>query len=160
MTTWNSNIYTGQIGSAGASLNAASGFPLAQMESGKLRSSVVQYALNGNESANDVINIIKLKIGSKIIPSMSRVVCEDPGTALTINIGDAGSATRYVNGAALTTAHDDMWSKLPSVTATASQYVPFAVDTDANGVIKATVTTATSLTAAAKMLFLVTWIEP
>lgn len=158
MTAFSSSIYTGQTGTAGASANAASGFPLAQMAQGKLRYTIVQYAL-GAESTNDTINLCKLRIGAKVIPSMSKIVCEDPGTALTLDIGHAGNTDAYCDGAALTTAHDDFWTKLPSVTAVAAQYVPEAV-TAGNETVLATVVLATALTSAAKVTFYVAWIEP
>lgn len=162
MTTWNSTLYTGQTGSAGASLNASSSFPMAQKESGKLRYSDVTYALNGNESANDIINIVELKPGAFLVPSLCRIVCEDPGTALTLDIGDAVTADRYMDGGALTTAHDTSFTAAPSVTATAAWYTPYAIvgGTTPTTVIKAKVITATALTAAAKVRFLIAWQEP
>jgi hypothetical protein len=157
MSTFASALYTGQTGSAGASQNAAAGYPSAQMDSGKLRYTIVQYAL-GAESTNDTINLCRLPLGAKVLPTFSKIECEDPGTALTLDIGDAGDADRYLDGAALTTAHTAVFPSLPSTTAVAAQTVPYAIAAG-NEVVKATVVLATALTSAAKITFYIAWVE-
>lgn len=156
MPTFNTSRYSAQIGSAGASPAAA--FPLAEFIGGKLRYAVIEYALAGTEVANDLINLVRLKRGAVPIPALSRIVCEDPGTALTIDIGFASNDDALCDGAALTTAHDVSFTGAPSVTAVAAQYVPAAIAAG-DEVIFATVKTATALTAGAKLLFLIAYVD-
>ena len=156
MATFNSTNYGKQVGSAGASPSAS--YPLAKFIAGKVRYAIIPYVLAGTEAANDIINIVRLKVGAVVIPSLSHIVCEDPGTALTIDIGFASNVDALCDGAALTTAHDVSFTGAASVTATAQQYTPVAL-ASGDEVIFATVKTATSLTAAAKLLFLVAYVD-
>jgi len=156
MATFNSVKYGNQIGSAGAS--PASTYPIAKVITGKVRYALIEYALAATEAAADTINLVKLKAGARVIPSLCRIVCEDPGTALSLDVGFASNPDALCDGAALTTAHDVSFTGAASVTAVAAQYVP--VDIAAGDeVIYATVTVATSLTAAAKLLFLIAYVD-
>jgi len=154
MPTFNSTRYTAQIGAAGASPSAA--FPLSKFITGKMRFATIPYTLVGTEAANDIINLVQLKEGAVVYPSSSRVVCEDPGTALTIDIGFASNDDALTDGLALTTAHDLTFTA--GGTATAQQYVPVAL-AHADRLIFATVKTATALTAGAKLLFLIAYAD-
>ncbi len=87
--------------------------------------------------------------------AVSRLVCEDPGTALTLDIGFASNPDALADAIALTTAHDVAWTA--NGTVTAQQYVPVAI-AKGDETISATVDTATSLTTGAKLLFLVAYV--
>ena len=69
MATFNSTNYGKQVGSAGASPSAS--YPLAKFIAGKVRYSIIPYVLAGTEAANDIINIVRLKVGAVVIPSLS-----------------------------------------------------------------------------------------
>lgn len=154
MPTFNSTRYTAQVGSAGGS--PASAYPLAEFTAGKLRYATIPYSLVGTEAANDIINLVQLKRGAVVIPSLSRIVCEDPGTALTIDVGFASNDDALCDGIALTTAHDLAFTA--GGTVVAAQYVPVPlVYEDRN--IFVTVRTATALTAGAKLLFLIAFVD-
>jgi hypothetical protein len=157
MATFNSTKYTKQVGSAGTSPGA--GYPLAQDTEGSLRYAAIPYVLVGTEAANDIINLVKLPKGVVVHPAASRIVCEDPGTALTIDIGFASNDDALCDGAALTTAHDVTFTGAASVTAVAAQYTPAALAAG-DETIFATVKTATSLTAGARLLFLIAYTKP
>lgn len=63
------------------------------------RSILVEYTLTGNEDAADVIRIAKLPKGAVVLPKESFVnVVTNPGTTLTLDIGDAGDDDRYADG--------------------------------------------------------------
>ena len=156
MATFNSTRYTGQVGTAGGS--PASGYPLAKFTAGVTRTAVIPYTLVGTEAANDIINLVRLKAGAVVLPSECRIVCEDPGTALTIDVGFASNDDALCDGAALTTAHDVTFTTAASVTAVAQQYVPAPLATG-DEVIFATVRTATSLTAGAKLLITIAFLD-
>lgn len=149
MASYSSSVYTAQ-----ASNHT---WPSEQSVGAKLRYATIPYALAGTEVADEVLSLCKLPVGAKVIPSLSRVVCEDPGTALTIDIGTVGNPDSLSDGLALTTAHDVAFTA--GGTAVAAQYVPEAL-TDGDETIIVTVKTASSLTAAAKLLFQVAYLEP
>ncbi len=153
MPTFNSTLYNQQLG-----VGATPSYPQAKLQNGKLRYMSVLYPLAGTEIANDIINLGRLKAGAIVVPSLSRIVCEDPGTALTIDIGFASNDDALCDGAALTTAHDVSFTGAPSVTAVAAQYTPTPLAAG-DELLFITVKTATSLTAAAKLLIEVAYID-
>lgn len=154
--TFNSAKYTKQVGAAGSS--ASINYPLSKFVAGKLRYAVIEYALAGTEVATDIINLVRLKAGAVVIASLSILKCEDPGTALTLDIGFASNDDALLDGAALTTAHDLAFTKHASVTATANDFTPTALAAG-DEVIFATVKTATTLTVGAKLLFLIAYVD-
>ncbi len=156
MPSFNTVKYGRQIGSAGAS--PSSTYPGAKAITGKVRYAHIEYALLGTEVANDTINIVRLKAGAQVIPSLCRIVCEDPGTALSLDVGFASNVDALCDGAALTTAHDVSFTGAASVTAVAAQYVPVDIAVG-DEVIFATLTLATALTAGAKLLFLIAYVD-
>lgn len=149
MPNFNSAVYTAQ--------SSNHGWPTQQSVGAKLRFATVLYALAGTEVANDTIKLAVLPPGVKVVPSLSRVVCQDPGDALTIDIGFASNDDALADGLALTTAHDVAFTA--NGTATAAQYEPAALAVG-DETIFATVKTATNLTATAKILFQIAYLEP
>lgn len=157
MPTFNSTRYASQVGAAGASPSA--GYPLSEYIAGKLRFAVIPYALAGTEAANDIINIARLKVGAVVLPSYSRIVHEDIGDALTLDVGFASNDDALCDGAALgTNAGDVTFTGAGSVTATAQQYVPTTIAAG-DEVIFATVKTATNIVAGKKLLFLLAYLD-
>lgn len=68
----------------------------------------VQYAkilveLTADNVANDVINLIRLPDGARVLPELSKLIMtEDPNDgAFTVDIGDAADVDRYCDGANL-----------------------------------------------------------
>jgi hypothetical protein len=153
MASFNTTAYGQQIGAGASPI-----YPKASTANGKLRYAAIPYTLAGTEATNDTINLIRLKAGAIPLPSLSKIVCEDPGTALTLDIGFASNLDSLCDGAALTTAHDDFFTKLPSVTAVAAQYVPAAIAAG-DEILVATIVLATVPTAGAKLLFLIAYID-
>ena len=154
MPTFNTTRYTAMTGSAGSSPSAA--YPLSKFVQGKERTAVIPHTLVGTEAAADIINIIRLKDGAIPLVSRCRVVCEDLGTALTLDIGYASNTDALCDGLALTTAHDLPFTS--GGTAVAEQYVPAAL-AHADRDIIATVMTATALTVGAKLLFIIAYLD-
>lgn len=160
MATYNSTLYTAQIGTAGASANAAAAFPAAKNAFGKLRYVQVPYALAGTEAANEFIYLTLLKPGDRVIAALSKVICEDPGTTLTLQVGDASNADRYCGTITLdsggviefsSTAGDDLY--VPTdVGATAAATLIGGSSNETQ--VRAKVIAANTLTAAKKLLFL------
>lgn len=155
MATFNSTRYTASVGSAGSS--PASTYPLAKYVDSPVYTAEIPYTIVGTEAADDIINLIKLHAGDVVIPSMSRIVNEDIGTALTLDIGFASNDDALLDGGALgTSAGDFIFTAATSGTVTAQQYNPVVLAVG-DEVIKATVKTATSLTAGAKVLFIIAY---
>jgi hypothetical protein len=94
MATFNSAVYTSQVGSAGKSLNA--GTLLSRDVQGKERVAIVSYTALGTEVTNDLVNLLKLPIGSKVLPQKcSYLATATVGTGVTVRIGDQTTANRF-----------------------------------------------------------------
>ena len=163
MTNWPTTLYTAQAGSSSGSLNAGSNFPLAKNAAGKLRIVQAPYTIDGNEAANDYIQLTILKAGARVLSCHSRIVAENCGTTLTLAIGDASDTGRYANGLVLSnTTFNNVWSVNVGtdsyVPTSISVAVPPATATDQT-IVKAKVLTAASLTAAKKILFTVAYVD-
>ncbi|MFN0129243.1 MAG: hypothetical protein ACKV19_21450 [Verrucomicrobiales bacterium] len=61
----------------------------------KLHVAAINYKLKGTEATNDTLNVIKLPKGAQVVPGLSYVHCDDPGTTLTVSVGVSGAATKY-----------------------------------------------------------------
>lgn len=93
MAIWTTPLYTSQIPAAGAS--EALNYPLAKNARGKLRIVQSLYVLTATEAANDLIYLTLLQPGDRLIPSYSTLAFENPGTTLTLSVGDSVTANRY-----------------------------------------------------------------
>lgn len=161
MATFSSTLYTAQAGAAGASLNASANFPRARDARGKLRIVQVPYALAGTEAANDFIRLTILDPNDRVIAGLSRVVCEDPGTTLTLQVGDGSNVDRYAGTLVLSSggivefgsvAGDDLY--VPTDVVVTNPPATPESSTDQT-VVRAKVIAASTLTAGAKLLFLI-----
>jgi len=151
--TFNTTTYGKQLGTGATPL-----LPDASIVNGKLRFAAIEYALAGTEVATDIINLVRLKAGVRIVPALSRIVCEDPGTALTLDIGFASNDDAILDGGALSTAHNVDLIAAASATGTATWYNLAKLD-EGDELIFATVKTATTITAGAKLLFLIAYLD-
>jgi len=128
MATWSSNLYLSQLGTAGQSLNV--GTRLSRDVAGKLREYPAHYVVNGNEAANEYLNLVILKPGERVIPHLSWVTSNiAANTVMTLAIGDANDSARYANGLSLSnTTFNNNWASKPGTdlftpVTTASSYV-------------------------------------
>lgn len=69
--------------------------------SGPVQFARVDVPITTDNAANDVISLIKLPPGAIVLPELSKIIVTDDMTsgAMTIDIGDAGDADRYCDGA-------------------------------------------------------------
>lgn len=63
----------------------------------------VLVTLASDAAASDVVNLVKVPAGMRLLPEKIKIYAEDPGTTLTVDIGDdddtdAADADRYVDG--------------------------------------------------------------
>lgn len=124
--------------------------------SGDIRVADVVYTLTGSESATDLINIVKLPAGCRLITALSSVEAENPGTALVLDIGDddtTADADRYCD--ALTLSSGGRVDFSASGTVAAAELAGHTLA--AASWIQATVMTATSLTASQKLRFTIVY---
>ena len=62
----------------------------------------VEVACGASVAANDTFQLIDLPPGAVIVPELSSITASgDPGTTLTIDVGDSGDPDRYCDGANL-----------------------------------------------------------
>jgi hypothetical protein len=103
-------------------------------------------------AANDVIELFNLPPGAEIVPQLSHVTSADPGTTLTLDIGDAGDADRYADGISLNSGGQVAFCSgtLPVAYAT-----PFHDNKET--MIRALVTAATTITAGVKLVFTIAY---
>jgi hypothetical protein len=152
--TFNSSTYALQVPTTPPKYSAS-----ANAVNAKLRYAIIPYSIAGTEVATDLINLVRLKPGDIVIPSLSRICHQDIGTAFTLDIGFASNDDALMDGVALGTSAGDVSFTLgTSATATAQQYVPVAIAAG-DEVIYATVKTATTITAAAKILFIIAYVS-
>jgi len=152
MAESNTTLYAAQIGSAGNSPGLT--YPLAKLAQGKLRIAHVEYTVTGSEAANDTINLVRLKVGAVIVPSLSVLILANPGTALVIDIGDATTADRYSDALTVSAGGRFLWT---AGTAD-NDYTAFTI-TAGNEVVIATIKTAGTLTGSTAALFLVAYLD-
>ena len=111
------------------------------------------YTLLATEAANDTIQLFDLPAGAVIVPQLSHATCSaDPGTALTFDIGDAGDVDRYANDILLAAGGQVAFTAGTMPAGVAAPYQPTAQTR-----VYATVVTATSLTAAVKVVFTIAY---
>lgn len=113
--------------------------PNGQSVSGELVEFSAKYTILGSETSGDTLPIVTLPIGAILRPSSMQVSTDGVGgTSVVIaSIGDAGSATRYSStSVALTTAATNT-----AVTeAAANALAPYAIASEANRTVVATIT--------------------
>lgn len=122
----------------------------AQHNSGELGLIVpVLVTLDSGMAASDTIQLADMPAGAVLVPHMSKATAIDnPGTSLVIDIGDADDDDRYSDGLTLSAAGDDKFLTDPAIPAAVG--TPYKPNESTR--IFATVRTATSITADAKLL--------
>jgi hypothetical protein len=154
MANINSALFTAQTGSAGSS--PAASYPLDRESQGKLRFATIETTVASLGATNDTFTLCKLPIGAVVLPNLSKITCENPGTTVTGKIGDVGDDDRYL--AAYATgggAKDVFWSVSPGVGA----YVGYKIEAG-NETLVWTSTNIGTPTATAKFKILVAFLLP
>jgi hypothetical protein len=101
MATFNSDLVTKQ---AAALLKSSSGVRDGDDFSGSVKLATAHVTLTGSTAADDIINIIPAElvpVGAVVVPQLCTVTSADPGTTLTLDIGDAANTDRYADGIVL-----------------------------------------------------------
>jgi hypothetical protein len=149
MANFNTDTYTGQNGSPGASANASSLFPLSRDAGGKLRYLVIPYTVDGDEATGDTITLGILPTGAKVVPALCRVVSDTGFDVDDMDVGITGNVNKYADALdTLNTASDISFG-----VAGDNAYVPTA--TSAAETVIATLVNVVTTTAGGKALFLI-----
>lgn len=124
--------------------------------SGEVEFACIPYTLAGTEAANDIINLCLLPAGAIPIPQLSKVTCADPGTTLTLDVGNADDGDGFADGIVLSAG-----GSVEFTSGTAPAWLPqtplVADAGSGNSAIQATVASAASLTASVVLYFLLAW---
>jgi hypothetical protein len=147
MADFYSDIAEAQNTAASQFGNAA---PTPGLVSGELQFARATVTLAGTETASDTIYLVKLPKGARVIPHLCNIVCDDPGTTLTGNVGDAADPDRY--GSAIALGVGGSFSLDELLTAPKADYKVGDAATD-DGWIIFDPTTVDTLTANAKVIF-------
>ena len=110
-----------------------------------------QYTLLGTEAATEEIYIHRNRSGLRLIPHLSAVIAENPGTTLVMDIGDDEDTDKYADGLDVSAGGTFLFSAAPGV----HQQDPiWTTDTGEQGDwVKVTIASASSLTAGQKIRF-------
>jgi hypothetical protein len=167
MATWNTTLFTQQQESRSFTISgnnvASSPSRLApdNVASGEVEFAVIPYTLvgSGGEAANDIINLGLLPAGAIPLPHLSKCICAaDPGTALTVEVGTAASATGYAAAVAMTVQGEVPFCLAGGTMPGWLAQTPIVPDTGSgNAVVFATITTATALTAGVVVYFVLAY---
>ena len=151
MANQNSALYALQIpGNPGSPL-----YPQAKDANGKVRYATIEATIANLGATSDTFTLVRLKAGAKVIPGLSKIICESPGTTVTGTIGDAGSANRYLASKALGgSAQAIFWDNSPG----AAAYVRYTIAPGNEDIIWTSGTIGTPTTTA-KIVFLVAWTD-
>jgi hypothetical protein len=99
MANFNSDLITAQLA---ARTGLAGGILNGDDAGGDLRFYNVEVQLTTGVAANDTFQLFDLPPGAVIVPELSEIIATgDPGTTLTLDVGDALDPDRYCDGANL-----------------------------------------------------------
>lgn len=105
------------------------------------------YTLPSNLTPGDIIRIAKLPPTAEVDAFASSIFCEDPGTTLTLDIGDDDDADRYADNLAIASGGHYRFS----ASSGDQNLNPHRLESD--GWISATVVASSTLTAGNKVRF-------
>lgn len=109
---------------------------------------VAAYTLLGTETVADTIQLGDIPAGAIIDPGKSFVVCQDPGTTLTVDIGTAADPDGIADGIVLSAGN-----KVECCSTAIPAYGFAPPDITEQTRVYATVASAGTLTEGAKLLF-------
>lgn len=110
--------------------------------------------LASTTAANDLFELVDLPAGVEVVPQLSHVTLANPGTTLTVDIGDDLDDDRYADGIVLSAG-----GRIPfaSTAATVGDAVANPHKTKATTRIRAKVMTASAINANVKAVFTIAY---
>jgi hypothetical protein len=152
MAEFNSTVYTAQK----ATRANPSRLATQNSASGTIQVAKIPYTLAATEVANDTINLCVLPAGAIPLPELSSVVCSaDPGTTLTLDIGNADNPDGWADGIVLSAGGQVACTNtaIPAWVADTPIVTDSGFATAGSAVIYATVASANTLTASVVLYF-------
>lgn len=136
-------------------LRGASGLIDPTLYQGNIRYLFATLALASTMANDDTFDIgPALPPGARVLPQLSKFTCHaDPGTTLTIDIGDSGDPDRYCDGAVLNAGGEIAFCSA-AIPAAVSTPLRFETATEILGIIK----TAGTITDAVKVDILIAYL--
>lgn len=153
MADFNSNIITKAL--AVDSGRQGSGLVDGDDVTGVVLMATVSYTLAATEAANDTIQLVDLPIGAVVLPQNSYCTTSaDPGTTLTLKVGDAADDDRYASGIVMSAGGQVSFTNtnIPAAVAT-----PYRIATVANQRLVCTVASASTLTSGVVVVFTIAY---
>lgn len=152
MATFYSDIATNQQSSSNFEDR-----PSGDLAASDLRIATCLVTLAGTEAADDLINLVRLPKGARVITQLCSCEAENPGTALVIDIGDDDTTAdddRYVDGLTLSAGGHFAFSA--GGTVAVAELNPHELESQCW--LQAKVKTATTITASQTIRFVIAYI--
>lgn len=152
MATFLSDLATKQ---AAALLKSSDGVRDGDDFCGSLKVATAHVTLTSATAAADILTIIPAElvpVGAVVVPQLCSVTSADPGTTLTLDIGDADDTDRYADGIVLSSGGQIAFC---SGTKPAAVGTPFRITEQ--GAIYATVASAATVTDATVLTFVIAY---
>jgi hypothetical protein len=128
--------------------------------SGDVEFALIPYTLAGTETANDTINLAILPADAIPLPHLSSVTCSaDPGTTLTLDIGNADNPDGWADGIVLSAGGQVACTNtaIPAWVAATPLVADSGFANAGSAKIYATVASANTLTASVVLYFLLAY---
>jgi hypothetical protein len=151
MPNFTTDIYTNQVGAAGASSSAS--YPDAKNVAGKERHAIVPYTVDGAEVTGDTLQIVKLKKGAIVVPHLCRVLSEAAFDIDNMDVGDGVNVNRYADAIDTTNLASNV-----VFSGGDENYAPTAIDTGEE-VVTATLVNVTTTTAGQLVLWDIAYLD-
>ena len=146
--------YTDVAGTSGQSGTQLSNRQDSKVVGGVVLMATATYTFAGDEVANDLIDIVELPAGAVVIPHLSRITADATiATTLTVSIGNTDgtpSATKF------SSALDVHSSEDVALTGGTASLAPYTLT--AQSFIQAKLATASTPTAAKKLVFRIAYV--
>jgi len=110
--------------------------------------------LGSTLAANDIIELCTIPAGSRVVSALSYAICHaDPGTTLTVDVGNSADTDRYADGMVLSSG-----GVVNFLTPAIPANITAPARLDESTLIYATVASANTITANSKITFQIAYV--
>lgn len=155
MATYNSSLYTQQIGTGGQSLNV--NLPQYRDGGGKPRVIVVSYTALGSEVTGETVALCQLPLNAKVLASKGNIqATATVGTGVTVRVGDSSAANRYAGTIDISAGGPFLFT----ATVGTDTVTPTAITTAATQIVLLTFVAITAITAGKIITVTIEYVTP
>jgi hypothetical protein len=148
-----STVYQSNLASRNGRLGSA-GLADPSLYNATIRYAQATIVLPSAVAATNILELVELPQGAQVIPSMCQAICHaDPGDALVLNVGVAGSASLFASALNLN-AGGVVSFTAAGVPVQSTARTKLATET----MVRATVTTATNITNNSTITFMIAYL--